>query len=53
MYMNMMCKCKVLGYYEKDGKIYYRDSVNESILEDYMFRTREELFDFHSGRKRK
>jgi len=50
MYLNMICKTKIKTIEEIDGEFYYSDEVNQKILEKYIFVTKEELFDFHSGK---
>lgn len=53
MYLNLICKSKIKHWYESDGQMYYSDDVNLDILEKYIFKNKEKLFDFQSGRIKK
>lgn len=51
MYLNLICKSKVINIHEQNGKIFYEDSQNSAIEEKLVFKTKEQLFNFHSGKK--
>jgi hypothetical protein len=54
MYLNAICKSKVISYHQdKNGNYLYSDNLNKNISEKFMFNTSKELFNFQSGKIKK